>query len=58
MSSGRKSQRKKAHQKAEEYEDEAQKYAVMLLNIKNWHTLAKCRVNEKKKQIGDGQEIG
>jgi hypothetical protein len=58
MNSGRKSQRKKAQQKAEEYEGKAQKNAVRLLNIKSWHTMAKHRINEMKKQIGHGQEIG
>jgi len=58
MNTRRKSQRKKAHQKAEEYEDEAQKNAVWLLNIKRWHTVAKHRINKRKKQIGHGQEIG
>jgi hypothetical protein len=58
MNTGRKSQRKKAHQKAEEYEDEAQKNAVRLHNIQRWDTVAKHRINERKKQIGHGQEIG
>jgi hypothetical protein len=54
MNSGRKSQRKKS----EEYEDEAQKNALRLLNIKSWHTVAKHRISGRKKQIGHGQEIG
>jgi hypothetical protein len=58
MNSGRKSQRKKAHQKAEKYKDEAQKNAVRLLSIKSWHTVVKHRINERKKQTGHGQEIG
>jgi hypothetical protein len=49
---------KKAHQKPEQYEDEAQKNAVRLLNITIWHTVAKYRINERKKQIGHGQETG
>jgi hypothetical protein len=49
MISGRKSQKKKkAHQKAEEYEDEERKNAVKLLNIISWHTVTKRRINERK----------